>query len=130
MAVETPAFSDIAGKIKFRASKREFTVRAIGRKAAPSVLLDDIKAGILSGATYETVVPTQEIATALVRELNRAAKQVREVIENVSRPATVRCQVVPEGGQFVVLWQAKAPAAPPTHNADGSVRKPRGRKAA
>src|SRR5258708_5931702 len=114
MTVEAPAFSDIAGKIKFRASKREFTVKSFGRKAEPSQLLGDIQAGIATGSTYETVVPTQEIATALVKELNRAAKQVREDIDHVSRPATVKCQVTPELGQFVVLWQAKAPAAPAT----------------
>ena len=127
---ETPAFSDIASKIKFRASKREFTVKEFGRKAEPSALLGVVLAGIASGLTYETVVPSQDIATALVKELNRAAKQVRATIENVSRPATVRCQVVPEADQYVVLWQAKAPAAPPLYNQDGSERKPRGRKPA
>lgn len=122
--------------VTFVESKREAPRRNAGRTAAPSPLADDVRRAIETGKVYETRVSNQDLADGVRKELERAARQVREVIDGIERPATVKVWFEQAGKQVVVAWFANAPkaAAPKqtgtcprcgrevTVNADGKLR--------
>lgn len=100
---------------QFKSSKRAFTTAGPGRRAEPSPLAEDIAAAMGDGNTYEAVVASRELAEGIVKELNRAARQVTRNVTGSGgvelRTATVKTEIITEGTKFVVLWQAFAPVA-------------------
>ena len=98
----------------FKASKRAFTApTGPGRPVALSPLLPDVEAAMGNHTVYEAIVSARETAEGIVKELRRAAYQIKRDVTGSggveSRPATVKCEILEEGGKFVVIWEAFAP---------------------
>lgn len=88
-------------------------------QAEPSPLLGDVKTAIATGKTYQTRVVGEDAYNAIKRELERAARQVREKIDGIERPASVKVWSAQVGKQTVLAWQAFAPKpARPVEKAD------------
>lgn len=98
----------------FKPSKRAFkVVTGPGRPVEKSPLFADVETAMGNGTIYEAVVGSAELAEGIVKELRRAAYQIKRDVTGSggveSRPASVKTEIVEEGGKFIVLWTAYAP---------------------